>query len=135
LWRDAIRRLNLLAASQKPNQAARAALYQAWKAPLWTKRRFENPEAIAHALAMGTGDVSVTPGIAPTGRPVIMVVSPYLPFPLAHGGAVRMFNLMNRAARDFDQVLVAFVDEHAPVPAPLLAICTEVVTIKRVGTH
>jgi len=135
LWRDAIRRLNFLAARQQPNRAARAALYQAWKAPFWTKRRFCNPEAIAHALAIGTGEVSVTPGVAPSGRPVVMVVSPYLPFPLAHGGAVRMFNLMSRAARDFDQVLVAFVDEHTPVPDPLLAICTEVVTVKRVGTH
>ena len=135
LWRDAIRRLNLRAASAPPDRAARQALYQAWKAPFWTTRRFSNPSAIEHALAIGTGEVAVTPGIQPSGRPVVMVVSPYLPFPLAHGGAVRMFNLMSRAARDFDQVLVAFVDEHAPVPAPLLAICAEVVTVKRTGTH
>ena len=135
LWRDAIRRLNVLASRQQPDEAARAALYQAWKAPFWTERRFSNPAAVAHALAIGSGDVAVTPGVASAGRPLVMVVSPYLPYPLAHGGAVRMFNLMARAARDFDQVLVAFADEHARVPQELLAICAEVVTVKRVGTH
>jgi glycosyltransferase involved in cell wall biosynthesis len=135
LWREAIRRLNRLAARQQPNRAARWALYRAWKAPFWTTRRYGDPDAIAHALALCTGDVCVTPGVRPGGHPVVMVVTPYLPFPLAHGGAVRMFNLMRRAAVDFDQVLVSFVDEHAPVPPELLAICTEVVTVKRVGTH
>jgi GT2 family glycosyltransferase/glycosyltransferase involved in cell wall biosynthesis len=135
LWRDAIRRLNTLAARPQPNRAARWALYRAWKAPFWTTRRNRDPEAIAHALALCTGDVCVTPGVARSGRPVVMVVTPYLPFPLAHGGAVRMFNLMLRAAADSDQVLVSFVDEHAAVPPELLAICAEVVTVKRVGTH
>src|ERR1039457_6487304 len=135
MWRNAIRRLNMLAARQQSNKAARAALYRAWKAPFWTKRRHSDPEAIAHALALGSGDVCVTPGIARSARPVVLVVTPYLPFPLAHGGAVRMFNLMRRAAADFDQVLVSFVDEHAPVPPDLLKICAEVVTVKRVGTH
>lgn len=135
LWRDAIRRLNFLAAQPIPNKAARAALYQGWKVPFWTARRHADPEAVAHALALCTGEVSVAPGAAARGRPVILVVSPYLPFPLAHGGAVRMFNLMRRAARNFDQVLVCFVDEHGAVPPELLAICAEVVTVKRVGTH
>jgi glycosyltransferase involved in cell wall biosynthesis len=64
-----------------------------------------------------------------------MIVTPYLPFPLAHGGAVRMFNLMRRAASDFDQVLVSFVDEHFPAAPELLSICAEVVTVRRAGTH
>ena len=135
LWRGVIRRLNVLAARQKPNEAARFALYHAWKAPFWIERRFSDPAAVAHALAIGSGDVSVTPGAAATGRSRVLVASPYLPFPLAHGGAVRMFNLMRRACRDFDLVLVSFVEEHAPVPRELLDICTEVVTVKRVGTH
>jgi glycosyltransferase involved in cell wall biosynthesis len=46
-----------------------------------------------------------------------------------------MFNLMSRAARDLNQVLVSFVDDLAPVPDEILAICTEVVTVKRVGSH
>ena len=135
LWRDAIHRLNLLAAQEPPNQTALAALYQAWKAPLRTLRRHSDPAAITHALAIGSGEVCVTPGIAPSGRPVVMIVTPYLPFPLAHGGAVRMFNLMRRAAADFDQVLVSFADEHFPAAPELLSFCAEVVTVKRSGTH
>ncbi len=81
------------------------------------------------------GDVAVFPGTAATGKPVVLVASPYLPFPLAHGAAVRIYNLMRRAARDFDLVLVAFVEEPAPVPKELLDICVEVVTVQRHGTH
>ncbi len=135
LWSAAIRRLNLLGAQEPPNQTALRALYQAWKAPLWTRRGYSDAEAVAHALAIGSGEVSVTPGIEPSGRPVVMIVTPYLPFPLAHGGAVRMFNLMRRAASDFDQILVSFVDEHFPVAQELRSICAEVVTVKRPGTH
>src|SRR5207249_2263771 len=46
-----------------------------------------------------------------------------------------MYNLMTRAAADFDQVLVSFTLEAQPVPPELLAICVEVVTVKRQGTH
>ena len=31
-----------------------------------------------------------------------LIASPYLPFPLSHGAAVRIYNLMRRAAADFD---------------------------------
>ena len=65
---------------------------------------------------------------------MVLVATPYLPFPLAHGGAVRMYNLMRRAAQDFDQVLVSFADELAAAPAELLEICSEVVLVKRSGT-
>ncbi len=135
LWSEAIRRLNSLAARQEPDPAALAALAQAWKAPLWTARRYANPAAIAHALALGNGEVSVTPGVAASSRPAVMIVTPYLPFPLAHGGAVRMFNLMRRAARDFDQILVSFIEEREIVAPELLDICVEVVTVKRLGSH
>jgi GT2 family glycosyltransferase/glycosyltransferase involved in cell wall biosynthesis len=81
------------------------------------------------------GDVAVFPGKAGKGKPVVLVVSPYLPFPLAHGAAVRIYNLMRRAARDFDMVLIACVEEAAPVPKELLDICVEVVTVQRHGTH
>jgi glycosyltransferase involved in cell wall biosynthesis len=82
-----------------------------------------------------SGDVSVFPGRMKSSKPVILVASPYLPFPLAHGAAVRIYNLMKRGARDFDQVLVACVEESAPVPQELLEICSEVVTVKRRGSH
>jgi glycosyltransferase involved in cell wall biosynthesis len=86
-------------------------------------------------FALVNGEVSVFPGKRRTGRPVVMVASPYVPFPLSHGAAVRIYNLMRRAAADFDQVLVAFSEERAAVPRELLDICVEVVVVRRPGTH
>ena len=54
--------------------------------------------------------------VPPTDKPRVLVASPYLPFPLSHGGAVRMYNLMRRAAEEFDLVLVAFTEHAAPPP-------------------
>ena len=86
-------------------------------------------------LALADGSVSVFPGRGATGKPRVLVASPYLPFPLSHGGAVRMYNLMRRAADEFDLLLIAFA-EHAASPAPeLLDICVEVVLVSRAGSH
>jgi GT2 family glycosyltransferase/glycosyltransferase involved in cell wall biosynthesis len=89
----------------------------------------------ASFYALCNGDVAVFPGQARRGKPVVLVVSPYVPFPLSHGAAVRIYNLMRRAARDFDQVLVAFSEEAGIVPRELLDICVEVVRVRRRGTH
>ena len=69
------------------------------------------------------------------GKPRVLVASPYVPFPLSHGGAVRMYNLMRRAAEEFDLVLVAFTEHAAPPPPELLAICAEIVLVRRAGSH
>ena len=90
---------------------------------------------VALGLDLVSGDVAVFPGKRPSGRPVVLIASPYLPFPLSHGAAVRMYNLMRRAAADFDLVLVSFVEEPAVVPAQLTEICVEVVTVRRPGNH
>jgi GT2 family glycosyltransferase/glycosyltransferase involved in cell wall biosynthesis len=135
LWREAIDRLNLLSGQTNPNPAAVGALAQAWRAPGWTARIPAATLPDEHILAIGSGAVTVVPGHAPRNKPVVLVATPYLPFPLAHGGAVRMFNLMRRAAQDFDQVLVAFSGDPREAPAELLEICTEVVLVKRPGTH
>ncbi len=71
-------------------------------------------------------------GKTSSGKPCVLVASPYSPFPLSHGGAVRMYNLMRRGAAEFDQVLVMFGDE---VPAEVLEICVEVTVVSRVGRH
>ena len=42
------------------------------------------------------------------GRPAVAVLTPYFPFPLSHGGAVRIFHLLREVAREFDVVLYAF---------------------------
>ncbi len=68
------------------------------------------------------------------GRPMsprrrrIAVVSPYFPFPLAHGGAVRIFNLLREMAGEFDIFLFAFRDaESADDLRPVLDLCARVV--------
>jgi len=86
-------------------------------------------------LSLVNGDCAVFPGRPRSGKPVVLVASPYVPYPLSHGAAVRIYNLMRRAAADFDQVLLAFVEQPAPVPRELLEICVEVVTVRRPGTH
>ncbi|MEP7365601.1 MAG: glycosyltransferase [Acidobacteriota bacterium] len=135
LWSEAIRHLNHLAARQEPDESAMAAL--AWAAGVRTGDASGvvcgvNEELV---LALGSGEHAVFPSRAATGRPRVMVVSSYAPFPLSHGGAVRMFNLMREAARDFDQVLVYFADELEAPPAELVELCMEIVVVRREGSH
>jgi len=137
VWSDALVRLNLLAIDQNLQHAwALSALGFAWKATRLLQappKDHWNDELI---LAIGSGATASFPGAhARRGNPRVLVVSPYIPFPLSHGGAVRIFNLMRCAATEFDQVLVAFVDELSAVPRELLDICAEVVLVKRYGTH
>lgn len=136
MWRDAIDRLNLLA-TDTPFFASWAlgTLGFAWKA---TRLLTPSPPNMLNEewiLAMGSGDIAAFPGMLDRGKPRVMVVSPYIPFPLSHGGAVRIFNLMRGAAEDFDQVLVAFVEKLATPPEELLALCAEIVLIQRPATH
>ncbi len=135
LWREAVRRLNLASVSHTPNPAAVGALAEAWRAPFWSARREVVALQDEHILAIGSGAVSVVPGSAPRHKPVVLIATPYLPFPLAHGGAVRMYNLIRRAAQDCDQVLVSFSGEEREVPAELREICCEIVLVKRSGSH
>lgn len=58
----------------------------------------------------------------------VAVLSPYFPYPLSHGGAVRIFYLLREAARQFDVVLLAFIEEGQPVEAaPVLEFCAKAV--------
>ncbi len=70
------------------------------------------------------------------GRPLsarrrrIAVISPYFPYPLSHGGAVRIFNLLREMAEEFDIFLFAFRDrETAADFAPVLEHCARVVLV------
>ncbi len=49
------------------------------------------------------------------GRPRVLVVSPYLPFPLSHGGAVRIYNLCRAMADRVDFVLACFREANETV--------------------
>ncbi len=52
---------------------------------------------------------------ASRGRPRVLVVSPYLPFPLSHGGAVRIYNLCRAMADRVDFVLACFREDSERV--------------------
>ena len=132
LWAEAVSRLH---AEARPGNAAWAALRKAPAIALrggpWYPCRF--PEDLFLALTNGT--VTVFPGKAASGKPRVLVASAYVPFPLAHGGAVRIHNLTSRAAADWDQILVAFTDNDAPPAAELLERFVEVVLVRRTGSH
>ncbi|MGB6946185.1 MAG: GNAT family N-acetyltransferase [Bryobacteraceae bacterium] len=72
------------------------------------------------------------------GRPMssrrrrIAVVSPYFPYPLAHGGAVRIFNLLREMSGEFDIFLFAFRDaETAQDLAPVLDLCARLILVDK----
>jgi glycosyltransferase involved in cell wall biosynthesis len=62
----------------------------------------------------------------------VAVLSPYFPYPLAHGGAVRIYNLLREMAREFDVELLSFFDTtEEPDPAPLLEFCARLALVKK----
>ncbi len=61
----------------------------------------------------------------------IGVLSPYFPFPLAHGGAVRIFYLLRELAREFDVELFAFTDSPDIQSAPVLEFCARAVLVEK----
>lgn len=65
------------------------------------------------------------------GRSRIALLSPYFPYPLAHGGAVRIYHLLRELAREFDVELFAFTDGQAIEAAPILDFCARVVLVEK----
>ncbi len=64
------------------------------------------------------------------GRRRIAVLSPYYPYPLSHGGAVRIFHLLRELAVEFDVELFAFTDgPDSPELAPVLGFCARLVLV------
>jgi glycosyltransferase involved in cell wall biosynthesis len=72
-------------------------------------------------------------------RKRIAVLAPYFPYPLAHGGAVRIFHLLREMAREFDVELLAFTDAQVgqALPpdnsalAPVLEFCARVALVEK----
>ncbi|MGP0075561.1 MAG: GNAT family N-acetyltransferase [Bryobacteraceae bacterium] len=73
------------------------------------------------------------------GRPLsarrrrIAVLSPYFPFPLSHGGAVRIFNLLREMSAEFDIFLFAFRDAETSDDdlRPVLDICARLILAEK----
>lgn len=128
LWQNAIRRLHLMR-----NPSALEAVKFASHAHALVEPPVGRVDE-EQVLALASGRVAVFPGRRCSGKPVVLIASPYAPYPLSHGGAVRMYNLMRRAA-DCDQVLVCFAPELATPPPELLDICAEIVMVRLTGSH
>jgi ribosomal-protein-alanine acetyltransferase len=64
-------------------------------------------------------------------RKSIAVLTPYFPYPLSHGGAVRMFNLLRETAREFDVILYAFTEGPATEPGPVVEFCSRVYLVEK----
>lgn len=127
LWDQAIRRLHLAGSVN----VLRAAV----TIPLRSISQYSGSADEQRFLSLTNGDTAVFPGRAPSAKSVIVVASAYLPYPLSHGGAVRIFNLITQAAREFEVILVSFTEQWNQPPVELLAIATEVVLVRRSGTH
>jgi glycosyltransferase involved in cell wall biosynthesis len=60
---------------------------------------------------LSRGNIAFTPILQPSrlesGRMKVLIVSPFLPYPLSHGGAVRIFNLCRELSDRVDFSLVA----------------------------
>jgi polysaccharide biosynthesis protein PslH len=72
------------------------------------------------------------------GRPLsaerrrVAVLSPYFPYPLSHGGAVRIYHLLREAARRYDIFLFAFTEGGEAIePEPVLEFCAKVVLVPK----
>ena len=65
------------------------------------------------------------------GRRRVAVLSPYFPYPLAHGGAVRIYHLLREMSCEFDIELFAFTDGSEPGLAPILEFCARVVLVEK----
>jgi glycosyltransferase involved in cell wall biosynthesis len=63
-------------------------------------------------------------------RQRIAVLSPYFPYPLSHGGAVRIYNLLRELAREFDVELLAFTDGETEA-APVLEFCARLLLVEK----
>lgn len=66
-------------------------------------------------------------------RRLIAVLSPYFPYPLSHGGAVRIFHLLREAARTVDIELYAFTEADIPDQDldPVLEFVTTVYLVRK----
>ncbi len=83
---------------------------------------------------LSRGDVSFGMGRARPlrKRPRVLVISPYLPYPLSHGGAVRMYNLCSALSNRVDFILAAFREKNDKVDyAKLQEVFCEVYVVDK----
>jgi glycosyltransferase involved in cell wall biosynthesis len=82
---------------------------------LTVSRRFAQLRPARPARYRGNVSWSPSHSQAFRNKPRVLVVSPYLPFPLSHGGAVRIYNLCRSLAGRVDFVLACFHEANEKV--------------------
>ncbi len=80
---------------------------------LFVKHLYLDPELrrlAAEAPRLCRGNIGFRPDLTQPYRslPRVLVVAPYLPFPLSHGGAVRIYNLSKALAGQVDFIYICF---------------------------
>jgi glycosyltransferase involved in cell wall biosynthesis len=97
----------------------RIFLRPTWLCP-WKKDRTRVPDD-AHIVSGRPLDPA---------RPRLAILSPYFPYPLSHGGAVRIYHLLKEAAEEFDLFLFAFAkDPPSQEYAPLMEFCAKAIVL------
>jgi glycosyltransferase involved in cell wall biosynthesis len=71
-------------------------------------------------MKLARGNIGFAPSLRMAGKPKpdrlkVLLVSPFLPYPLSHGGAVRIYNLCRALASRVDFTLVALRETHDSV--------------------
>ncbi len=66
-------------------------------------------------------------------RRCVAVLTPYFPYPLSHGGAVRMFHLLRETSREFNVILYAFTEDEIAESdlKPVLEFVTRVYLVEK----
>lgn len=72
------------------------------------------------ALARGSIAFALPQRRVSGAKPRVLVVSPYLPYPLSHGGAVRIYNLSKALAPRVDFLLASFREQNDVIHYPEL---------------
>jgi glycosyltransferase involved in cell wall biosynthesis len=99
-------------------------------------RVLADPELRAHGPAepdLARGNIAFAIGRARVrSRRTVLVVSPYVPYPLSHGGAVRIYNLCRALEPRLDFVLACFREKNDTVDyAKLHEVFREVYVVDR----
>ncbi len=110
-----------------------------WKSPISSLLFLKGwPVAEIH-LRPWRDDSVHSPGIlkfegclADSSKKTIAVLSPYLPWPLSHGGAVRIYNLLRVCSGRYNLHLLAFTESKDAVElGPLREICSGVTLVQK----
>jgi glycosyltransferase involved in cell wall biosynthesis len=84
-----------------------------WLRPWWWPGARERSKESAKSITLH--------GLALRGRKRVAVVSPYYPWPLGHGGAVRIYSMLREAGKEFDLFLYCFAEPGAEkTPGPVM---------------